>query len=134
MGQATGRLGCLPAGCAAGKALASSSHLPALLLPDAAGVLALRFPSQLVEAGGEVVLCALLLLLVLRRPPPGTVAALYLVGYGVLRLAAEPFRGDSTFLGPIAAASWWSLGALAAGIVLCLGAVRAASLARASRR
>jgi phosphatidylglycerol:prolipoprotein diacylglycerol transferase len=134
VGQAVGRLGCLAAGCAAGKALPAGTPLPALALPDAAGVIALRFPSQLVEAGGDLALGALLLGLFLRRPPPGAVAALYLTGYGLLRLAAEPFRGDSTYLGPLAAASAWSLGAIGAGAALFFRSVRADSPAGAARR
>ena len=123
-GQAVGRLGCLLSGCAAGRAIAGGAPLPALLLPDAAGALAPRFPSQLVEAGGEAALGALLLALVLRRSPPGVVGPLYLCGYGLLRLAAEPFRGDSTYLGPFAAASLWSVGAIAAGAILLVRRAR----------
>jgi prolipoprotein diacylglyceryltransferase len=63
-----------------------------------------------------------LLALFLRRCPPGVVAAAYLIGYGALRLAAEPWRGDSTFIstfaGPVAVASVWSVCAIVVGGVL----------------
>ncbi|HEX2186160.1 MAG TPA: prolipoprotein diacylglyceryl transferase family protein, partial [Chloroflexota bacterium] len=117
LGQAIGRLGCLPAGCAIGVPLAPDTVLPAWPLPDSTGLVAMRFPSQVVEAGAELLLCAVLLLLWRRRLRPGTVAAAYLVGYGLLRLAAEPLRGDSAVLGPLPMAVWWSAIAVAAGLL-----------------
>lgn len=114
-GQAVGRLGCLFAGCAAGGPVAGNAMVPALLLPDAAGTVLPRFPSQLVEAGGEAALGVILMVACLRGTAPGTVAALYLLGYGLLRLAAEPMRADQILAGPVAVASLWSGAAVLAG-------------------
>jgi phosphatidylglycerol---prolipoprotein diacylglyceryl transferase len=123
LGQSVGRLGCVAAGCAAGVPLGGSPWW-AVALPDAAGVVAPRFPSPLVEAAAEAVLCLALLKLFRRRAPlpPGAVACAYLALYGALRLVFEPLRGDGTFAGPVAVASLWSLGAIAVAAVssLCL--------------
>ena len=53
LGQAIGRLGCLAAGCATGVELPPGSALPALPLPDSTGLVASRFPSQIVEVPGR---------------------------------------------------------------------------------
>lgn len=115
LAQAVGRLGCLAAGCAAGTPVTSGASAALLLsmeLPDAAGVYAARFPSPLVEALAEGALC-LLLFQVWRRTArlsdAGKVACAYLGLYGALRLLAEPLRADSTFVGPFAVASIWSV-------------------------
>ena len=93
LGQAIGRLGCVPAGCAAGKVVSELwLGAPSLRLPDAAGVVSARFPSQLVEAACELLLAVVLWLAWRARPRGGAVAWAYLVGYGLIRLAAEPLR------------------------------------------
>lgn len=120
LGQAIGRLGCVAAGCSFGLPLPDDASLPRLLLPDASGTLAVRFPSQLFEAGGELVLALVLVSLWRRRLAPGTVACAYLVGYSLLRALAEPFRGDSTYWGGVPLAQWWALAALLVGTVLLL--------------
>ncbi|MGH2352294.1 MAG: prolipoprotein diacylglyceryl transferase, partial [Chloroflexota bacterium] len=68
LGQAIGRLGCLATGCAAGVPVAPGSGWPWLRLPDSTGLVAARFPSQVVESAGDLVLCAVLLALWSRRP------------------------------------------------------------------
>lgn len=119
LAQAVGRLGCLAAGCAAGRPVLPGSRLPALLLPDSTGALAARFPSQPVEAAVELLLGAMLLMLWGRRLPPGSVAAAYAIGYGVARIGLEPLRADSTWLGPVPRAVWWAaLAVLAGSLVL----------------
>jgi phosphatidylglycerol:prolipoprotein diacylglycerol transferase len=95
LGQAIGRLGCLPAGCAAGRPAAELPRwLPALVLPDATGTLALRFPSQLIESTADLLLALVLLRLwnARARRAPGRVGLTYLAGYCVIRLVAQPFR------------------------------------------
>ena len=118
IGHGIGLLGCLAAGCAVGRPVAAGSPLPALALADAAGVVSLRFPSPLVEAAAAAVLGIGLWVGPRRGSPPGLVAAGYLAGAGALRLAAEPLRADSTWLGPVAAASVWAAGALLVGGLL----------------
>ena len=93
LGQALGRLGCIPAGCGAGKPIDDLwSGVPALTLPDATGTLALRFPSQLAESGFELLLALALWLLWRAEVRPGVVGWLYLAGYATIRLAAQPLR------------------------------------------
>jgi phosphatidylglycerol:prolipoprotein diacylglycerol transferase len=93
LGQAIGRLGCIPAGCAAGKPIeALWSGVPALELPDATGTLALRFPSQVVESAAELLLAFFLWRLWRANVRPGLIGCLYLAGYATIRLAAEPLR------------------------------------------
>ena len=93
LGQAVGRLGCVPAGCGAGKPVSELwSGLPALALPDASGTLAPRFPSQLIESACELLLALALLAVWRSRARPGAAAWLYLAGYATIRLAAQPFR------------------------------------------
>lgn len=118
--QAVGRLGCLRAGCATGMPVVPGSGLPWLLLPDATGAVAARFPSQIVEAVAELVLGLLLVYLWQHRLAPGTVAATYLLGYGLLRAAVEPLRGDATLFGPLPAALWWALASVTIGAALLL--------------
>jgi phosphatidylglycerol:prolipoprotein diacylglycerol transferase len=118
LGQAIGRLGCLVAGCATGAAVPPGAPWPALSLPDSTGLVGPRFPSPAVESAGDLLLCLVLLWLWSRALRPGAVAAAYLVGYGLLRGLAEPWRGDSTPLGPLPLAVWWSLLAILAGLLL----------------
>jgi len=93
LGQAIGRLGCVPAGCAAGRpAQELTPWLPALVLPDASGTLTARFPSQFVESALELLLALLLLRLWRGRAARGRVGLTYLAGYCAIRLAAQPFR------------------------------------------
>ena len=93
IGQAVGRLGCVPAGCGAGKPLSELwAGLPALVLPDASGAMAPRFPSQLVESACELLLSLALWGVWRARARPGVTAWLYLAGYATIRLAAQPFR------------------------------------------
>ena len=93
LGQAIGRLGCIPAGCAAGKPVEELwAGLPALTLPDAAGALVPRFPSQPIEAAAELLLAGVVWWIWRRGARPGACTWVYLVGYGVLRVAAQPFR------------------------------------------
>jgi len=118
LGQAIGRLGCLAAGCATGVELPPGSALPALPLPDSTGLVASRFPSQIVESLADLLLWGLLLWLWARRLRPGAVAVAYLIGYGTLRLLAEPLRENAPALGPFAWVLTWgqAWGALAAAI------------------
>jgi phosphatidylglycerol:prolipoprotein diacylglycerol transferase len=116
LGQAIGRLGCVPAGCAAGVPLDSGSWLPRLALPDSTGLVVERFPSQVVEAGVECLLAILLLVLWHRRLRPGAVAATYLAAYGLLRLAADPFRLSGSGAPPGSLVQWWALASVATGL------------------
>ncbi len=99
LGQAFGRLGCFSAGCCYGRPVEAGNPLgvvfpPGSLAPDGVPL----WPTQLMESLGLVILAGLLVLAIrsasaaLRRP--GRVAALYLLGAGLLRLGTEFLRGD----------------------------------------
>ena len=108
----------MSAGCAFGAVVPEGARRAGAAFADAAGAVALRFPSQMVEAVGEVVLAGLLLALWARHPPPGTVAAAYLIGYAVLRAALKPMRGDSTFVLGVPMAQAWAIIAGVGGTAL----------------
>lgn len=93
VGQAIGRLGCIPAGCAAGKPVEELwDGAPALMLPDATGNVAMRFPSQPIESAAELVLGIVLWRVWRSGARPGMIGWLYLAAYAIIRLAAEPLR------------------------------------------
>lgn len=82
-----------------------------------------RHPSQLYQFGLEGVLLFALLWWYSSRPRPvGAVSALFLIGYGAARFAAEFAREPDSFLGPLALGlsmgQWLSLPMVLAGIWL----------------
>jgi phosphatidylglycerol---prolipoprotein diacylglyceryl transferase len=82
-----------------------------------------RHPSQLYQFALEGVLLFVLLWLYSAKPRPvGSVSAMFLIGYGVLRFIAEYFREPDEFLGLLALnlsmGQWLSLPMIAAGIGL----------------
>ena len=82
------RFGCLARGCCAGRV---TDGRVGVWLPNARGVWARRFPTQIIEAGwGSVLLAAALI----ARPslPTGGVFALLFGGYAGGRLLLEPTR------------------------------------------
>lgn len=100
-----GRLGCFLVGCCYGKPWSAGFHFP----PDSVAYTELLarhaiaagapstpglHPTQLYEAGGELVIFATLLWLGRRRAFPGAVALAYAFAYGLLRFVIEIFRDD----------------------------------------
>jgi phosphatidylglycerol:prolipoprotein diacylglycerol transferase len=88
-----------------------------------------RHPSQLYQFALEGVLLFALLWLYSARPrPTGAVSAMFLIGYGLLRFAAEFFREPDDFLGLLAfnlsMGQWLSLPMVLAGIVMLAWARR----------
>ncbi|MDW8468260.1 MAG: prolipoprotein diacylglyceryl transferase [Burkholderiales bacterium] len=84
-----------------------------------------RHPSQLYQAAGEgLTLFALLWWFSSRPRPRGQVSAVFLLGYGVLRFAAEFAREPDPFLGLLAfgltIGQWLSLPMIAAGVAIFL--------------
>jgi phosphatidylglycerol:prolipoprotein diacylglycerol transferase len=107
LGHAVGRLGCFAAGCCFGKesgpwgvafpqGSVAFDELAALgALPPGASFTPALHPTQLYEAGGELVIFAILLALRPRlRERPGALLLLYTALYAVLRFVVELFRGD----------------------------------------
>ena len=88
-----------------------------------------RHPSQLYQFALEGVLLFLILWLYSAKPrPTGAVAAMVLIGYGVLRFSAEFFREPDDFLGLLAFSlsmgQWLSLPMILAGIAMLAWAGR----------
>ena len=53
-------------------------------------------PVQLFESAGNLLLGIILLLLFRKIRKSGTIAAVYFIGYGIMRFVLECFRGDHT--------------------------------------
>ncbi|MCC7328252.1 MAG: prolipoprotein diacylglyceryl transferase [Burkholderiales bacterium] len=90
-----------------------------------------RHPSQLYQFALEGVLLFVLLWWYARRArPTGAVSGAFLIGYGVLRFAAEFAREPDDFLGLLAGGltmgQWLSLPMAAAGVVMVVWAYRRA--------
>ena len=88
-----------------------------------------RHPSQLYQFALEGVLLFAVLWLYSAKPrPAGAVSAMFLIGYGVLRFAAEYFREPDDFLGLLALnlsmGQWLSLPMIVAGIAMLAWAGR----------
>ena len=88
-----------------------------------------RHPSQLYQFALEGVLLFVILWLYSAKPrPTGAVSAMFLIGYGVLRFAAEFFREPDDFLGLLAfnlsMGQWLSLPMILAGIAMLAWAER----------
>lgn len=110
LGYTFGRIGNFINGELYGRA--TDSPLGMLFPLDPTGQL--RHPSQLYEALFEgIVLFAFLWLIRRRRPFEGSLLALYIAGYGLVRFFIEFFREPDAHLGFV-------LGALSMGQALCL--------------
>ena len=88
-----------------------------------------RHPSQLYQFALEGVLLFVVLWLYSAKPrPTGAVSAMFLIGYGVLRFAAEFFREPDDFLGLLAfnlsMGQWLPLPMILAGIAMLAWAGR----------
>ncbi len=105
---ATGRIGCLMAGCCLGVEM---DHLPAMRAAD--GVM--RFPAALVEMGFHLLAGGLLLMLWRRRLLSGRLFALYLVLYGVFRFVSEFWRVTEKAFAGLSAYQWMALAMIVAG-------------------
>lgn len=99
LGHVIGRLGCLMAGCCYGRetdvpwAIVFTNPLAAANVGTPLGVP--LHPTQLYEAGAELLILGLLLLSERKgRPFPGRTFWAYIVLYGVSRFIIEFYRGD----------------------------------------
>lgn len=99
LGHAVGRLGCLMAGCCFGRPTsvpwAITFHNPAAALNSDTPLGVPLHPTQLYEAGAELMILAVLLWLERKgRSFPGRTFWSYMLLYAVSRFVIEFFRGD----------------------------------------
>jgi phosphatidylglycerol:prolipoprotein diacylglycerol transferase len=99
LGHAVGRLGCLMAGCCFGRPTsvpwAITFHSPAAALNSDTPLGVPLHPTQLYDAGAELMILGVLLWLERkRRPFPGRTFWSYMLLYAVSRFVIEFFRGD----------------------------------------
>ena len=114
LGHALGRIGCLMTGCCWG----TPCELPwAIRLPAHPDPV---HPVQVYEALLNFCLYGLLAWLHRKSLPHGSILAIYLMGYAVLRAVTEVFRGDGAETGIISQAQWVSLTIFLTGSILCL--------------
>ncbi|MBA4344536.1 MAG: prolipoprotein diacylglyceryl transferase [Methylibium sp.] len=132
---------CVPTGLAAGRlgnfingelwGRAADPSLPwAMVFPQAQDGGIARHPSQLYQFFGEGLLLFVWLWFYARKPrATGAVSGMFLIGYGLLRFAAEYFREPDSFLGlralNLSQGQWLSLPMIAAGILIWALAQRA---------
>jgi phosphatidylglycerol:prolipoprotein diacylglycerol transferase len=95
LGHAFGRIGCLLAGCCFGRPVSSwfSISFPTDVHSFAPGGISL-YPTQLMEAGGELMNFFILAAFRRHKRFDGQIFATYLMLYAVLRAFVEYFRGD----------------------------------------
>jgi phosphatidylglycerol---prolipoprotein diacylglyceryl transferase len=114
------RLGCLAAGCCHGR---PAFGLPwAVTFTDPASACIFRgipvHPTQLYEALGCLALFALLLRLRTRPSFRGRLLGVFLLGYGLLRLVTECYRGDvRPMAGPFSLNQWIAIFLAILGLV-----------------
>lgn len=124
LGQAVGRVGCLFAGCCYGRDCpfpwAITFRNPESLAPTGQAL----HPTQLYDAGLNLLITAILLALSRTRwtNQRGRLTALYLVLAGGARLAVEPFRADArgTGLGMFSATGLVAIGLILTGTIMSL--------------
>jgi phosphatidylglycerol---prolipoprotein diacylglyceryl transferase len=92
LGHGIGRIGCFMTGCCYGRecSLPWAVHFPKDHWTHGAGV----HPTQLYEAGLNLLFYGFLAWYFKRRRFEGEVFAIYLVGYAIIRAIVEVFRGD----------------------------------------
>jgi phosphatidylglycerol:prolipoprotein diacylglycerol transferase len=141
LGHAFGRLGCFMHGCCHGRVTdgplgitfprfspAWVLHVQEGRLPDSAPRSLPVLPTQLFEAGANLVLFAVLTWLYRRRRNRvGLTTAAYLMGYAVIRFAVESLRGDQRqAVGPLSISQAISLAVFVLGLAI-LGVSRRAA-------
>lgn len=122
LAHAIGRIGCFCAGCCYGRVTDSwlGMVFPCEVTGLAPGVAV--FPTQLIEAGANVIVFALLLVFTRKRRRGFTTLYLYMVIYGVERFLIEFLRGDEIrgFFGALSTSQWISIALVvfgAAGLI-----------------
>lgn len=97
LGHVFGRIGCLMAGCCHGRVVGHPAWY-SIVFPANAHSFAPQgvplYPTQIMEAAGEIVVFAALFVLRRYKRFDGQIIATYLILYSILRAAVEYFRGD----------------------------------------
>lgn len=118
LGHVFGRIGCLMNGCCYGAAchLPWAIHFPKEHATEGQGV----HPTQLYEAGLNLVLYILLERMYRHKRFDGQVFGAYLIAYAILRVVVELFRGDygTHMLGPLTPGQLFSTAILLAGVII----------------
>lgn len=120
--HAFGRIGCFMSGCCYGIESSWGFVYENALSDVANGVV--RLPIQLIEAGGDLLICAVLVFIAYgHKYRKGTLICLYLFSYAILRFITEFFRGDEIrgIVFGLSTSQWISLLIL---IVVSIWAVR----------
>lgn len=99
------KLECLRSGCCNGR----------ILYKDAGTVI--RFPSQLVELIAALALAVFLILLIREAKQKGKIYPIFMVSYGAVRFVLNLFRDTTPFVWILPAGNFWSLIAIAVGIL-----------------
>lgn len=111
LAHAIGRIGCFLNGCCYG----TPTDLPCAVVFDEVA----RHPTQLYEAAGNLAVFGLLTWFYFRRKREGTVLALYLMTYPILRFLLEFLRGDERLrIAGLSLAQHLSIGLFVFGVVL----------------
>jgi phosphatidylglycerol:prolipoprotein diacylglycerol transferase len=123
VGLAAGRLGNFINGELWGRPADPNVWPWAMVFPQAHDGGIPRHPSQLYQFALEGLLLFVILWFYTRRPRvPGTAAALFLIGYGTLRIIAEFAREPDEFIGPLlwnlSMGQWLSVPMVVAGVVM----------------
>ncbi len=116
--HAFGRIGCFLGGCCYGIESRFGFTYTNSLTPEANNVC--RFPIQLFEAGGDILICIILLILSNKKLLKGMLMYMYLFMYSVLRFITEFFRGDEIrgFLFGVSTSQWISIAIFIISVIL----------------
>lgn len=79
---------------------------------------AIRFPSQIVEAGCNFMLMLILIVLIYKKKSPGKIYFYYMIIYGVLRFILNWFRDVKPFMLGLPAGNFWSLVSIIIGVLM----------------
>ncbi|MFH1874433.1 MAG: prolipoprotein diacylglyceryl transferase [Pseudomonadota bacterium] len=97
IGHAIGRLGCFMAGCCFGRPLGYDAWFSIIFPAHEHGFAPTGiplYPTQLMEAIGELFIFGMLLVVRSKKRFEGQLLATYLIAYAILRAFVEYFRGD----------------------------------------
>lgn len=126
LAHAFGRLGCFCAGCCYGRRMDPPWGVHFTSGVGGADPELTYFPSQLLEAGFNLlILLPILLVFSRKQRKPGQIVGLYFVCYGIFRFVNEYFRGDEIrgIFGGVSTSQWISLALIPIGVLLLSGAV-----------